>query len=330
MKPIRMYHTPLIIAIVISAILHLIIFGNSHFDAPNNTFNRTIDITFAHNNEATDKTVPKIIEEKEDVIQKNQAHSPQSTDTDITKAKKGTISNQPPADKNLLLESITHDDINAPEAMPPAIDNTPASWVEIKYKIKLKLGNIGYEASLEGTHHLDVSPDGAYHVSFRSPSNDDETANSFQIETQGKILRYTILPSSYFRQGHVASILFKLNDFSTNISKISGRLPDNILDKQSLTYQFMFFPPQQEDRQLFLSDGNIVETYTVKNSGATIFKTSNFGELRIIKIMLQNIRSSEHIEMWLSPDYKYLPLRILHTDINNQTIDQEAIFIEIK
>lgn len=326
----RKYHSTLVIAIVISAILHLIIFGNSHFDMPNNTFNKTLNITFSHNPQSTDKTVSKVVEEKEDVTQENQTYSPNSTNIDTTKASNTSINNQPPTNKSLLLESPTSNDVNAPEAMSPAVDNTPASWVEIKYQIKFKLGNIGYEASLEGTHHLDVSPDGAYHVSFRSTSNDDETTNSFQIETQGKIRRYTILPSSYFRQGHVASILFKVNDFSTNISKISGRLPDNILDKQSLTYQFMFFPPQQEYRQLFLSDGNIVETYTVKNSGVTIFKTSNLGELRIIKIVLQNIRSSEHIEMWLSPDYKFLPLRILHTDINNQTIDQEAIFIEVK
>jgi len=330
MKLVRKYNYTLIIAIVISAILHFIIFGNSHFDMPNNTFHKTLNITFSHNPQSTDKTVSKVVEEKEDVTQENQTYSPNSTNTDTTKASNTPINNQPPTAKSLLLESPTSNDVNAPESMSPAVDNTPASWVEIKYQIKLKLGNIGYETSLEGTHHLDVSPDGAYHVSFQSTSNDDETSNSFQIETQGKIRKYTILPSSYFRQGHIASILFKLNDFSTNTSKISGRLPDNILDKQSLTYQFMFFPPQQEYRQLFLSDGNIVETYTVKNSGATIFKTSNLGELRIIKIVLQNIRSSEHIEMWLSPDYKYLPLRILHTDISNQTIDQEAIFIEIK
>jgi hypothetical protein len=110
----------------------------------------------------------------------------------------------------------------------------------------------------------------------------------------------------------------------------SGRIPDGILDRQSLLYQFMQQPPLLGGGKLWLTDGVTHRLYSYHLAGAESFTIPGLGGVRTIKLVLSTPDSAEIIELWLVPDLHYLPAKLRHTDRNGVVTEQVVTSLDFK
>ena len=201
---------------------------------------------------------------------------------------------------------------------------TPYKNVELEFEIFSTKD--GKTLSKAQQHFLASDPDN-YQLDTRKVSIADESLENWQIDVSGKIFRNRLSPSQFQLYGSTADEIFRISRYTQTGIQIkekpkSGRMPDGILDRQSLTYYFMFSPPSSIDSDILLSDGAKINTYKIHLSNIVFLETSEFGRVEVVVITLSNIDNSEKIELWLAPVFKYLPLRIDYTDDTGNVIEQ--------
>jgi hypothetical protein len=91
-------------------------------------------------------------------------------------------------------------------------------------------------------------------------------------------------------------------------------MPDGILDRQSLLYQFMLVPPSNSGGKLWLSDGVKNALYSYSIAGYETLAVPPIGNVQVLKLVFSTAGSAEIIELWLIPDKRYLPAKMRHTD----------------
>lgn len=218
--------------------------------------------------------------------------------------------------------------------IPVPNQNAPASWAEIEFEVFS-----GEDKKLVGTglQHYESDGLGQYSLSFKEKRDPAEQAqnNSWQLEIAGRITRRGLSPSNYQRQGSVPKQLMALDDTSTTNAKDSnepqtGRMPDGILDRQSLLFQFMFSPPTDIDGELSLTDGDKVVAYNYHTVGMEMIEVKSQGPVRTLHVVLSGSEYANTIELWLAPDFRYLPVKVRHTSSNGSVNEQLATSISFK
>jgi len=174
-----------------------------------------------------------------------------------------------------------------------------------------------------------------YGVSIEQTAKEEDAGGGepWQLQISGTITGQGLSPSLFQMHGAVPERLMASKGASENPSVLptktrSGRIPDGILDRQSLLYQFMQQPPSLSGGQLWLTDGVMHRLYRYRLAGAESFTIPSLGGVRTIKLVLSTTDSPEVIELWLIPDLHYLPAKLRYTDRNGVITEQLVTALE--
>jgi hypothetical protein len=186
-----------------------------------------------------------------------------------------------------------------------------------------------------GQHRYVSENGGNYGLSIKQVLKDGEPAQGqpWQLEISGTIGRQGLNPILFQIQGSLSERLMALKEVPENSSTLdpkgrSGRMPDGLLDRQSLLYQFMLQPPALTGGKLWLSDGATHRLYTYRLAGIESFIIPSLGGVRTIKLVLSTSDSPEIIELWLVPDLHYLPAKVRHIDRQGVVTEQVVISLD--
>jgi len=189
----------------------------------------------------------------------------------------------------------------------------------------------------KGRHLYASDNDRSYGVSIKQTLTADEAdqGTSWRLEISGRIDRQGLSPLLFQMQGAVPERLMALKEVAASPSPLAdktrnGRMPDGILDRQSLLYQFMLVPPSDSGGKLLLSDGKTYASYTYRIAGFEAVVIASLGEVRTMKLILSSDESAETIELWLIPDKRFLPAKLRHTDRLGVVTEQVVISLDAK
>jgi len=97
-------------------------------------------------------------------------------------------------------------------------------------------------------------------------------------------------------------------------------LQEGVQDQLSFMYQFMFVPPL-EQMQLAITNGKRLRTYFYQFDGEDVLKT-DIGDVRALHISKRDSDGEGKLELWLAPDYRYLPVKISQTESDGKITEQ--------
>ena len=95
-------------------------------------------------------------------------------------------------------------------------------------------------------------------------------------------------------------------------------LVDGAQDLLSFMYQFMFVPPLQ-NMQLAITNGKKLDTYDYSFEGEEVIQTK-MGDVKTIHL-LRTSGEEEKDELWLALDYQYVPVKIRKTEKDNKVYE---------
>jgi hypothetical protein len=188
-----------------------------------------------------------------------------------------------------------------------------------------------------GRHHY-VSADGeSYGVSVTQKPGSEANISElpWQLDISGRITRQGLSPILFQMRGIVPERLMSLKELPERLPQSvhqarSGRMPDGILDRQSLLYHFMFSPPTPAGGGVLLTDGAGYALYQYRVAEPEVIRIESVGDLRASKLVLTTIDSPEFIELWLIPEMHHLPVKVRHTDRRGIVTEQVAISLNYK
>ncbi len=220
----------------------------------------------------------------------------------------------------------------APGGLPRSAPAGAAKRVEIEFEI---FSGTDRQPMGKGRHVYVSENDRSFGVSIKQTGAAEETSQgkSWQLEISGQIERHGLSPLIFQMQGDVPERLMALREISADPSALpgksrSGRLPDGILDRQSLLYQFMLIPPANEGGKLWLSDGKTYSLYEYRIAGFEYLAVPGIGSVRTVRLVFSTGNSPEIIELWLIPDQRYLPAKVRHTDRLGGITEQVVVSID--
>jgi len=97
-------------------------------------------------------------------------------------------------------------------------------------------------------------------------------------------------------------------------------LPPGTQDLLSFMYQYMFEPPLVKVR-LAVTNGKKLSQYTYSFEGESTLSTK-IGDMRTLHIAKSSGEGEEKTELWLAPDYHYLPVKIRKTEKDGKLYEQ--------
>ena len=110
------------------------------------------------------------------------------------------------------------------------------------------------------------------------------------------------------------------------------QVPDGLLDRQSLIYQFMVSPPSVSGGSLSLADGDRNLRYDYRVAGSDALPEGIAGLGRTLKLELRAAEggSKELIELWLLPERRHLPVRVRYTDARGEVTEMVATSLDFE
>lgn len=223
-----------------------------------------------------------------------------------------------------------------PNGLPRPGPAGAARRVEIEFEIFSGSGAERQSAG-KGRHVYTSQNDQSFGVSIKQILKADESAQdtSWQLEISGRIDRQGLSPLVYEMQGALPERLMALKEPAGSPSAFpggrrSGRMPDGILDRQSLLYQFMLVPPSNGGGKLWLSNGTTYGLYDYRIAGYESLAIPSIGNVQTMKLVFTAADSPEIIELWLIPDKRYLPARVRYTDKLGLVTEQLVVSLEAK
>lgn len=154
--------------------------------------------------------------------------------------------------------------------------------------------------------------------------------------SQGEIASTGLQPTSYWVQRGQSADKTDTAQFDWENGKLvigTGDntrrvdLPQGAQDLLSFPYQLAFAAPQVGSAQLYLTNGRNLEKYGYQELGEEILETP-MGQLKALHIGKLRRDGEENTEIWLAPEYHYLPVKIRHTDKQGGIIEQTAAAIK--
>lgn len=165
-------------------------------------------------------------------------------------------------------------------------------------------------------------------------AEDPVTGEGWQLQISGSIQLDGLSPSIFQVQGGaMPERLMSLKEAPGDLTGLPdkarrGRLPDGLLDRQSLLYQFMHKPPALTGGKLWLSDGKAHALYSYRIDGFESLTIASHGNVHTVKLFFSTSDSSETIELWLIPDLHYLPAKMRHTDTRGNITEQVTVSLD--
>ena len=196
---------------------------------------------------------------------------------------------------------------------------TLASISEIKAEIKAEI----QAADSTITEVIQQKSEGVITNKGLTPSYYSHQQTTYQNDNQ----RFNQISSQASNQNTMQSARFAWSDnlllLQNNKGDIIEKLVADTQDNLSFMYQFMF-SPTLIDTQLYTTDGQFfgITTFNIQNN-ETI--STQLGELKTVHGLISN--EVEKIEIWLSVDYQYLPVKIRKVDISGVVIEQTVTAI---
>lgn len=146
--------------------------------------------------------------------------------------------------------------------------------------------------------------------------------------SEGSISELGLQPSNYLYQfgdnkdkTYRASMDWASAKLQLQTSKGTKEMPvvSGMQDMLSFMYQFMFIPPPQ-DMQLHITNGKKLNIYQYFFTGEVTIDT-RIGKLRTVHIYRDNDEGDERSELWLAIDYQYVPVKIRKTEAENKVYE---------
>jgi len=260
---------------------------------------------------------------------------------------------KPPVQSGLLPSPVKSREINPPNVMPdnnvsrisaesakqnqaPSLpkagDRQPVLLVDIEFEFFL-----GPDRQSSGTgRHLYVS-DGVKHyglsVSQTLQKEGVVQSEPWQLDISGDLVPQGLSPSVFQSKGALPERLMALRSLPNDSGQPNvrnGRMPDGILDRQSLLYQFMQHPPAEEGGKILLTDGAWYGEYSYQVVGRETLRITALGDVSTMRLLLTSSDSSEILELWLLPDSHYLPAKVRHVDEHGGVTEQLMVSLSFK
>jgi hypothetical protein len=239
-----------------------------------------------------------------------------------------------PAEKTVSQATKATQQAEASQGIPQAGGTGPAREVDIEFEI-----TSGAEKKQIGSgQHRYVSSEGEYFgvsVSQKLDAEGGAPAGQWKLDISGRISMHGLSPILFQMQGAVPERLMAIKEVTEIVAPDprkprSGRMPDGILDRQSLLYQFMMRPPVSAGGKMWLTDGAKHGQYSYKVAGSESLRIGAQGEYRTVRVVITADEGSEMIELWLLPESHYLPAKVRHTDGLGLITEQVAISLRFK
>lgn len=212
--------------------------------------------------------------------------------------------------------------------LPSAGPTGAARRVEIEFEVYVGMDR---QPAGNGRHIYTSDSDTSFGVSIRQASRLGEKAqeSSWQLEISGRVDRHGLSPLLFQLQGLVPERLLALKGTADNDGRSrAGRMPDGILDRQSLLYQFMLVPPSIDGGKIWLSDGTTYGQYAYRIAGYESLSIPSLGSIQTMKLVFSTTDGPEIIELWLIPDRRYLPAKMRHTDRKGLVTEQVVVSLD--
>lgn len=219
-----------------------------------------------------------------------------------------------------------------PAGLPRAGSAGAARRVEIEFET---FSGADRQPVGRGRHLYVAGNDRSFGISIRQMSMPDEGAEeaSWQLDITGRIEAQGLSPLQFQMRGALPERFISLKEAAggpptPHGETRSGRMPDGILDRQSLLYQFMLVPPSNNGGKVWLSDGRNNAVYSYSLAGYETLAISPIGNVQVLKLVFSTAGSAEIIELWLIPDKRYLPAKMRHTDQRGLVTEQVVVSLD--
>jgi hypothetical protein len=337
------------LAIVISASLHTIFFGNMDFSLP--TLKKEMHLIEARIQmpkvvpqnpipppETVTKTEPEVIEalpeanfdEPSDVV------APETRPEDAV------------SDAGAVLEPIEQEPVESELIVPPQInDEQPTDQVQPEDR-GLVINENAYqyiETEFDVRTEIDGSAEGKAKIIYNLVEN-----KQYQISwltkgtgimallfpellqtSEGVLTKSGLQPNHYSYQFGKKDDKTRSANFDWQAKKVTLQtakgtkiedLPDDTQDLLSFMYQFMHVAPLQH-MQLSIVNGKKLQIYDYSFEGEEQVN-SPLGELKTLHIMHNGNSEEEKTELWLAIDYQYAPVKIRKIESDGSVVEMLA------
>ncbi len=186
-----------------------------------------------------------------------------------------------------------------------------------------------YRAEDNGTYHITATAEASGLASLF-------VRGKFVQQSDGVVTEHGLRPNLfvYSRGGDAAKDLKAAFNWESGMLTMESRrkgiftlpLIDGAQDMLSFMYQFMFVPPLVQ-MHLAITNGKKFRVYSYGFEGEETLKT-DIGNLRTLHIAKYSIDGNEKTELWLAPDYRYLPVKISQTEEDGDLVVQIVKHLE--
>lgn len=336
---------PLIIATLLSLLLHVSLLSEFSLHLPFNNQPHHLEIRLA-NAPAVQKSTPASVKSKLPAPQPKPQSKTERTNSEQVVADSTTHDISPLADIPVKQESASPDETQttqnteqAAEATDIAPDNSKSEprppvyqYVETEFEVRR-----GTDASAAGTVRVtfNIDKDGSYQINSKMQAKGLVSLfiNDLVQTSQGSVSDQGLVPNYYsYQYGNdktkIQSASFAWSDRIIVMRSAKGEKTEPLItgtqDFLSFMYQFMFSSPL-ENMQITMTNGKRLRTYTYSFSGEERI-TTKIGKLNAIHLLKEG-DEEEKTELWLATDYQYLPIKIRKTEKDGSVIEQSVTSI---
>lgn len=162
--------------------------------------------------------------------------------------------------------------------------------------------------------------------SLRVSEDGEAVQEGWRLGMSGQISSSGLGPWTYARKGRTPDALSALVDQGGAETEASGRIPDGLLDRQSLFYQFSVRPPKPEGGRLWISDGRDQQIFEYRLDGTEHMELAGQGRVNTLRVVLQG--HGETITLWLLPEMLHLPVKARFVKENGEVREQRALSLD--
>lgn len=259
----------------------------------------------------------------ETIISKNSSTLPQTTAPSPAIFSIDVPSNSPITQSDIQGLAAPPRRSLTPDQFSRLINEGPISQLEMEFEIfkgeeQVKLG--------KALHHYETDADGNYYL--RVVSDDirllnEDSAPVWEIRIEGNISERGLRPMGYSLNGEQARALMALSgEEEITETTVSGRMPDSIMDRVSMIYQFMNVVIPEQEGIMQLTDGQNIGTYTYRIVGTEPINVSTLGTVESQHITFSNNENAETIDLWLATGFRNAPVKVIYRSASGEPTEQ--------
>ena len=185
----------------------------------------------------------------------------------------------------------------------------------------------------QAQHHFIADRQGGYYGVKVAQLAEDGNTPDWSLEVSGTIREQGLSPKRFSMTGEMPRRLMALQETVGAADRVlDWKMPDGLLDRQSLIYQFMARPPARFGGSLWLSDGERHLKYVYRPVGFDALPPGipGLGQALKLEIRAAEDAGEELVELWLLPDRHYLPVRVRYTDSLGEVTEMVATSFDFK